>query len=41
MIDKLENAKSIVSDVWDETHIFEVGDVLCAIDEAISAIEDL
>ena len=41
MIDMLEKAKDIVRDVWSETNIDEVGDVLCVIDEAIAAIEDL
>ena len=41
MIDKLEKAKDIVADVWHETDVDKVGDVLCAIDEATAAIEDL
>lgn len=41
MIDRLEIAKAIVVNVWDETNIDEVGDVLCAIDEAVSAVENL
>lgn len=41
MIDRLEVAKAIVANVWDETDIDKVGDVLCAIDEAVNAIEDL
>lgn len=44
MIEKLEEAKAIVSDVWEETmidgEIGEVGDVLCDIDEAINAIKE-
>lgn len=40
MIEKLEEAKDIVTDVWNETDINEVGDVLCAIDEATAAIEE-
>ena len=40
MIDKLEKAKDIVSDVWHETDIDKVGDVLCAIDEAVNAVEE-
>ena len=40
MIYGLEIAKSIVADVWDETGVDEVGDVLCAIDEATNAIEE-
>ena len=38
MVDKLEKAKDIVRDVWDETNIDEVGDVLCAIDEATNVV---
>ena len=41
MIDKLEKAKDLVRDVWSETDVDEVGDVLCAIDEATLAIEEL
>ena len=37
----MEKAKAIVANVWDETNIDEVGDVLCAIDEATNAIENL
>ena len=37
----METAKDIVRDVWHETDIDEVGDVLCAIDEATNAIEEL
>lgn len=40
MIDRLEVAKSIVADIQDKTDIDEVGDVLCAIDEAVNAIEE-
>lgn len=40
MIDKLEKAKDMVADVWNETNIDEVGDVLCSIDEATNAIEE-
>lgn len=40
MIDRLEVAKAIVADVWHETGIDEVGDVLCDIDEATNAIEE-
>ena len=40
MIDRLEGAKSIVADVWHETNIDKVGDVLCDIDEAVNAIEE-
>ena len=40
MIDMLEKAKSIVADVWTETGIGEVGDVLSDIYEAIDAIEE-
>ena len=40
MIYGLEIAKSIIANVWDETNIDEVGDVMCAIDEAVNAIED-
>lgn len=41
MIDRLEVAKAIVADIWIETNIDEVGDVLCAINEAIGAIGEL
>ena len=41
MIYLLEMAKSIVANIWVETNIDEVGDVLCAINEAIGAIEGL
>lgn len=36
----LETAKAIIASVWDETKIDEVGDVMCAIDEAVNAIEN-
>ena len=36
----MEKAKVIVVDVWNETNIDEVGDVLCSIDEATNAIEE-
>ncbi len=39
MIDKLYKAKDIISEVFEETEIFEVGGVLCDIDEAVSAVE--
>lgn len=41
MIDRLEVAKSIVADVWDKTNVDKVGDVMCDIDEAINAIEEI
>lgn len=40
LIDRLEVAKSIVANVWHESGIDAVGDVLCSIDEAINAIEE-
>ena len=36
----MEKAKAIVADVWHETNIDKVGDVLCSIDEAVNAIEE-
>ena len=40
MINKLEEAKSIVCDVYDETDNLEVGDIMCCIDEAVASLED-
>ena len=41
MIDKLWEAKDIVMDVFHETDVQEVGNVMCDIDEAIGALEDM
>ena len=40
MIQKLDKARDIINEVDDETGIYEVGSILCDIDEAIGAIED-
>lgn len=40
MINKLLDAKDIVIEVYDETEISEVGNVMCDIDEAIAVIDD-
>lgn len=40
MIDMLENAKAIVAEVWHESNVDRVGDILCDIDEAVNAIEE-
>lgn len=40
MIEMLEEAKDIVREVYQETEVDEVGDLLCSIDEATNAIED-
>ena len=41
MIDRLWEAKDIVSDVFNATDVDEVGNVLCDIDEAIAVLEDV
>ena len=40
MIDMMEEAKAMVSEVWGESNVDRVGDVLCDIDEAMGAIEE-
>ena len=40
MMYELERAKAIVANVWYKGGIDKVGDVLCAIDEALNAVEE-
>lgn len=40
MIDKLWEAKDIIADVYNATGVYEVGNVMCDIDEAIAVLED-
>ena len=39
MMGKLEKEKDLVKEVWSETDIDEVGNVLCAINDIIIVIE--
>ena len=41
MIDMLEKAKNIVCDVYNATDNFDVGNVLCSIDEATASLEHI
>ena len=41
MIDMLERAKDIICDVHNATDNVDVGNVLCSIDEATAALEDI